>query len=284
LGINDYSIKVNHRGVLSGIAEAIGAKENEMALFVAIDKLDKIGEENVRTELQSKGFSKEGLDKLFVILNTKGSNKSKLDELRSIFNTGEAGSKGIKDLTEVFSLTELSGGKLDHVDFDIALARGLSYYTGCIFEVKVNNVTIGSVSGGGRYDNLTKAFGDKDNLSGVGFSFGVDRLYDVLDELKLFPEGTTSSSRVLVCHFDQQGLAYGLGVVNRLRGAGVASEIYPDVSKIKKQLDYANRKNIPNCIIIGSEEIESGILTFKDMVKGTQEKLSVSDLLIKLKD
>jgi histidyl-tRNA synthetase len=283
LGIQDFSIKINHRGVLTGIAEAIGAKGNETALFVAIDKLDKIGEEKVREELRTKGFTNDSLNKLFEILNTKGSNIEKISSLRTQFTSSESGKVGIDDLDQVFSLVSAAGGKLDQVEFDISLARGLSYYTGCIFEVKIHNAGIGSVSGGGRYDNLTKAFGDKENVPGVGFSFGVDRIFDAMESLQLFPQGTTSSSQVLVCHFDQEGLTYGLRVLSKLREAGVASEIYPDVSKIKKQLDYANKKNIAFCVIIGSEEIQSGVLTLKDMIKGEQLKLEIAELVTKVK-
>ena len=282
LGITDFSIKINHRGVLAGLADVIGAKGNETALFVAIDKLDKIGEDGVRTELVSKGFDESSISLLFSILSAKGDNASKLEFLSQKFSASDAGKQGLTDLNSVFSLVKSYGGSLDHVEFDIALARGLSYYTGCIFEVKIHNVSIGSVSGGGRYDNLTKAFGDKDNLSGVGFSFGVDRLYDAMEQLKLFPEGTTASSKVLLCHFDQEGLTYGLGVLTKLRGAGIAAEIYPDITKIKKQLDYANKKNIPFCVIIGSEEIQSGELTIKDMTRGEQEKLNVEAMISKL--
>jgi histidyl-tRNA synthetase len=283
LGINDYSIKINHRGILAGLAEAIGSKGNETALFVAIDKLDKIGEEGVKTELRTKGFSEDSLVRLFEILNTSGSNTQKIDQLATHFSTSETGAKGLKDLASVFALVTSCQNSLDHVEFDIALARGLSYYTGCIFEVKINNVAIGSVSGGGRYDNLTKAFGDKDNLPGVGFSFGVDRIYDAMEQLNLFPEKATVSSKVLVCHFDQDGLTYGLSVLTKLRAAGIASEIYPDVSKIKKQLDFANKKGIPCCIVIGSDEIQSGELTLKDMARGEQEKLNIDKLVQKLK-
>jgi histidyl-tRNA synthetase len=171
----------------------------------------------------------------------------------------------------------------DHVEFDIALARGLSYYTGCIFEVKINNVAIGSVSGGGRYDNLTQAFGDKENLSGVGFSFGVDRLYDAMEELKVFPKDTQVSSKVLICHFDEESMRYGLGILTNLRANGIASEIYPDVTKLKKQLDFANKKGIPFTIVIGSEEMKTGLLPCKDMDRGEQEKLMIEQIVQKLK-
>jgi histidyl-tRNA synthetase len=170
LGIRDYSIKINHRGILNGIADVIGAKGNETPMFVAIDKLDKIGEEKVKEELRTKNFSEESLTALFQVLHAKGSNTNKLAFLAGKFETTAAGQKGLRDLKEVFGVLENYGSDDKNVEFDVSLARGLSYYTGCIFEVKINNVSIGSVSGGGRYDNLTQAFGDKENLSGVGFS------------------------------------------------------------------------------------------------------------------
>jgi histidyl-tRNA synthetase len=281
LGLTDYSIKINHRGILSGIAELVGTKENETALFVAIDKLDKIGEEKVREELYTKGFEEAHLDTLFRILNFTGTTVQKLEFLSPQFNSA-TGKKGIDDLRDVLSLLDQYGSNDAHVEFDIALARGLSYYTGCIFEVKVNNVSIGSVSGGGRYDNLTKAFGDKENLSGVGFSFGVDRLYDVLEELNLFPKESQVSSKVFICHFDEESFRHGLRVLSKLRAEGIAAEIYPDQSKIKKQLDYANKKLIPFTLVIGSDEIKSGILPLKNMETGEQEKLALDQILKKL--
>ena len=283
LGIKDYTIKINHRDILSGIAESIGAKENETSLFVAIDKLDKIGEEKVKEELRPKGFTDKNLQDLFDILNIKGSTSSKIFSLTSKFTKNESGRKGLGDLQEILELLKSYGSNDDHVEFDIALARGLSYYTGCIFEVKINNVAIGSVSGGGRYDNLTQAFGDKENLSGVGFSFGVDRLYDAMEELKIFPKDTLISSKVLICHFDEENMRYGLGVLTKLRANGIASEIYPDVTKLKKQLDFANKKEIPFTLVIGSEEMKSGLLSLKDMGRGEQEKLSIDQIVEKLK-
>jgi histidyl-tRNA synthetase len=283
LGIQDYSIKINHRGILNGIADVIGAKGNETPMFVAIDKLDKIGEEKVKEELRTKNFPEESLTNLFHILNAKGSNTNKLAFLAGKFETTSAGQKGLRDLKEVFGLLETYGSNDKNVEFDVTLARGLSYYTGCIFEVKISNVSIGSVSGGGRYDNLTQAFGDKENLSGVGFSFGVDRLYDAMEELNLFPKDAQVSSKVLICHFDDASLKYGLGVLSKLRAAGIASEIYPDLAKLKKQLDFANKKMIPYTIVIGSDEVNSGSLAFKDMGTGEQVKLTSDQIIQKIK-
>ena len=283
LAISDYTIKVNHRGVLNGIAEVIGAVGKETALFVAIDKLDKIGEENVRQELAAKDFPGKSLDELFKLLNVNGSTAAKINALKDKFKSSNSGSKGLQDLETVLQLVKASGSDEKHIDFDIPLARGLSYYTGCIFEVKINNVAIGSVSGGGRYDNLTEAFGDKEKLSGVGFSFGVDRIYDAMEELKLFPKKAQISSRALVCHFDQESFEYGLRVLSSLREKDISCEIYPDISKIKKQLDYANKKQIPFAIVIGSEEMTSGRIALKNLDTGEQEKFYLEQIIEHLK-
>jgi histidyl-tRNA synthetase len=281
LAISDFTIKINHRGVLSGLAEIIGAKGNETSLFVAIDKLDKIGEEKVREELAAKEFAAASLNILFSALNLKGQNVEKISALQEQFTASDAGKKGLSDLTETFRIVQRAGGDLSHVEFDIALARGLSYYTGCIFEVKINNVSIGSVSGGGRYDNLTQAFGDKENLSGVGFSFGVDRIFDAMEELQLFPKDSLISSKILCCHFDQESLDYALKTASQLRSHDISCEVYPDLTKIKKQLEYANKKSIPFALIIGSEEVSSGLLTLKNLETGEQQKAPV-DHIIKL--
>lgn len=283
LGITDYTIKINHRDILNGVAGVFGASGKEIALFVAIDKLDKIGEVKVKEELLAKGFSQKSLDQLFKILNTRGTTAEKVKFLKENFKNTEAGNKGVTDLERVLQLLKELGSDDSNVELDIPLARGLSYYTGCIFEVKINNVSIGSVSGGGRYDNLTQAFGDKENLSGVGFSFGVDRIYDAMEELKLFPEKGQISSRALVCHFDQPSFDYGLRVLTSLRTADIASEIYPDVSKIKKQLDYANKKQIPYALVIGSEEVSSGLIAFKNLETGEQEKFYLDQIIQQLK-
>lgn len=281
LGISDYTIKINHRGILSGLAELCEAKEKETSLFVAIDKLDKIGEEKVKDELRERGFADASLTSLFEVLNFKGNTSEKIDFLRNKFEAIEIGKKGISDFKEVLNL--LAGYSADdsHVEFDIALARGLSYYTGCIFEVKINNVSIGSVSGGGRYDNLTGVFG-LPGVSGVGFSFGVDRLYDAMEELALFPQEAQVSTKVLIAYFDDESKRYGLNVINQLREKGIASEIYPDGVKIQKQLDYANKKMIPFTIVIGSEEIKTGVLAFKNMKTGEQRKLTIEGIINEL--
>ncbi|GCC49936.1 histidine--tRNA ligase [Chryseotalea sanaruensis] len=278
LGIADFTIKINHRGVLKGIADSIKAEGKETALYVAIDKLDKIGQEGVSKELTEAGFTSDNIDLLFKLLSTSGSNEEKRLALAALFNS-DSGQKGLNDLKEVFNLLEEADSNQNNLEFDIALARGLSYYTGCIFEVKINNVAIGSVSGGGRYDNLTQSFGDKENLSGVGISFGVDRIYDVMEELQLFPKETQRSSTVLICHFDKESMRYSLKLLTQLRAKGIAAELYPDEAKIKKQLDYANKKMIPYVMVIGEEERNSGLLAFKNMEAGTQEKLAIEQII-----
>ncbi len=287
LGILDYTIKINHRAILSGLAELTGS-QNESSLFVAIDKLDKIGEEKVKEELRSRGFEDKGINAVFSILNFKGTTEEKINFLTTQFSNSEKGKKGLTDLQQVLQLLQnySSTGSTNanaHVEFDISLARGLSYYTGCIFEVKINNVAIGSVSGGGRYDNLTGVFGLPD-VSGVGISFGVDRLYDAMEELKAFPEEARISSKVMIAHFDESTFHYSLGVARQLRSQGIATEVYPDQAKLKKQLDYANKKMIPFVLVIGSDEQKSGLLTLKDMQKGEQQQLAIEAIAALLKN
>ena len=279
LGLNEFSIKVNHRGILAGLAEIAEAKGNETPLFVAMDKLDKIGEEKVKEELVGKGFKEGSIARIFDILNLKGSNLEKIEFLKNRLAHSENGAKGVQDIKSIIELLSKFDLAAEAIDLDIALARGLTYYTGAIFEVKVNNVAIGSVGGGGRYDNLTGVFG-LPGVSGVGFSFGVDRLYDVMDELGLFPDDTAHSTKVLIVHFDPEAMAYGLKALKELRREGVATELYPDPAKLKKQLDYANKKKIPYVIVIGPDEMESGALTFKDMKTGEQQLLTLDEILI----
>lgn len=278
LKIDNYTIKINHRGILSGLAEVTESRQHETSLFIAMDKLDKIGEEKVREELLSRNIGEKSVSLLFEILNFKGSNTQKTELLTRHFTSSEIGKKGIADLKEMLTLVNYSGISQDQIEFDISLARGLSYYTGTIFEVKINNVSIGSVSGGGRYDNLTGVFG-MPGVSGTGISFGVDRLYDAMEELGLFPKETRISSKILVTTMDEESLRHGLNVVQSLRAKGIAAEIYPDPAKLKKQLEYANKKMIPFVIVIGSEEVASGLLTLKNMETGEQEKLTLEQIL-----
>ncbi|MBX7124283.1 MAG: histidine--tRNA ligase [Cyclobacteriaceae bacterium] len=279
LGITDYSIKINHRGVLGGLADLAGAGDQQTSLFVAIDKLDKIGEEKVKEELVARGFSPNSLTPVFQLLNAQGTTADKLALLDGTFSQSAAGQKGIAELRQMLDLLRAYGASEDHVEFDVALARGLSYYTGCIFEVKIHNVAIGSVCGGGRYDNLTAVFDGKEKSSGVGISFGIDRIYDAMEELQLFPARTQISTKVLIAHFDAASHSYGLGVLRALREAGIASEIYPDESKLKKQLEYADRKLIPYTIVIGPDEVRTGQLTLKVMGTGEQQALPITDII-----
>ena len=280
LGISDYSIKLNHRGILAGLASAMHASGKEGTLFVAIDKLDKIGEEAVRAELTERGFDTKAIDQLFHTLALKGSNQEKLDMLNKSF----ADSPGVKDVRAVLQLLSSYGDDEKNVEFDISLARGLSYYTGCIFEVKVHGVAIGSVSGGGRYDNLTAIFDAREKSSGVGISFGVDRIYDVMDTLNLFPERAQATSDVLTCHLDEASSHYAIRVAATLRNHGISAEVYPDPAKLKKQLEYADKKKTRFVVVIGEDEMRSGQLTVKEMKTGTQEKMKLDELIRRISD
>ena len=281
LGLTQYSIKINNRKILTGIAEAIGADGKEGPLCVAIDKLDKIGWEKVQEELQQRGFENDSLDRLAPLVNLKEGVIARMEVLNGFLKNSPTGLQGLQELEEVFGLLERMGTNLDHVDFDPMLARGLSYYTGAIFEVKVHGVSIGSVSGGGRYDNLTGVFG-LPGVPGVGFSFGVDRLYDVLEELNLFPIDRMEGTQLLLAHFDQAGFDYALKCLPILRDAGIRTELYPEVCKLKKQLEYASKKDLPFVGICGDEEIASQTLAVKALDTGTQETLTLKDLIAKL--
>lgn len=282
-GLDDYTIKINNRKILSGVAEIIGAVGKEQDLCVSIDKLDKIGWDKVAEELDQKGFSSSSIGRLKPIVDQPKENvRGLLGSYADLMKDSPQGSKGVAELQEVLHLLEGFNADLDFIQFDPMLARGLSYYTGAIFEVKVNNVSIGSISGGGRYDNLTGVFGVP-GISGVGFSFGVDRIYDVLEELELFKNITEAPVDVLVAHFGEEERAYGLSIVSALRLAGISAEIYPDIAKIKKQIAYADKKNIRQVVIIGSEEMASGQLTVKDLRSGGQRMVLKTELATALK-
>jgi histidyl-tRNA synthetase len=278
LGLPDFTIKINNRKILSGIAELVGAPGQEGPLCVAIDKLDKIGKEGVVKELAERGFSGDSITSLNPIFDMNGSFQQKLAQLRTLFANSEIGQKGLEELETVWQLVEGFGTTPPNLEFDITLARGLSYYTGAIFEVKANNVQMGSISGGGRYDNLTGSFGLK-GVSGVGISFGVDRIYDVMEELQLFPQNTVTTTRVLFTNFDQAAQTYSLPLLKQVRQAGINSEMYPDAAKLKKQLDYANSKGIPFVVLVGSQEMETGNLTIKNMETGEQKALSIEEII-----
>ncbi|MEX8547612.1 MAG: histidine--tRNA ligase [Mucilaginibacter sp.] len=281
-GLKDFTIKINNRKILSGIAEIIGKPELIVDMTVAIDKLDKIGMEGVNKELLERGFTEDDLLKLTPVILLEGNNETKLTALKEVLQTSEIGLKGIEELNAVFTYLKNCTIKTAKLELDITLARGLNYYTGAIFEVKTNEVAMGSIGGGGRYDDLTGMFDPKQKLTGAGISFGADRIYDVLEELKLFPEDATQGTQVLICCFDKEFENYGFRLVNQLRQQEIRAELYPPGAKIKKQLDYANNKKIPFTIVIGSEEMQSGLLAFKNMQTGEQQKLSVDLILADL--
>jgi len=278
LGVTDFTLKVNNRKILAGIAEAIGRPGEESTLAVAIDKLDKIGQEKVIDELRERGFTDENITALQPLFTINGLPADVLASLRTWLAQSALAQQGIAELDETLQLADGLGLADPRVEIDVTLARGLSYYTGAIFEVKANGVSIGSVSGGGRYDNLTGTFG-MPGLSGVGISFGVDRIYDVMDELQLFPASAGQGTQVLLACFDAQGRALALPLLSQLRAANVPAELYPDLAKVKKQLDYANQKQIPYVVLIGSDEVQSGLLTVKNMVSGGQQKLSAQAII-----
>ncbi len=287
LGITSFTLKINNRKILAGIAEAIGMPGQEAALSVAIDKLDKIGQEKVMDELRERGFPADALTRLQPLFAHQPDSGvvATLEQLRHWLAASETALAGLAELQQTLTLVQQYGlsDEALKVEIDPTLARGLSYYTGAIFEVKANShdgvpVSIGSVSGGGRYDNLTGAFG-MPGLSGVGISFGVDRIYDVMDELNLFPAGAGQATRVLIVPFDEPARAVALPLLRRFREADVAAEMYPDLTKVKKMLDYANAKSIPFVILIGSEEVQTGLLSLKNMITGEQQKLPAEAVL-----
>lgn len=276
------AIKINNRKVLTGIAEIIGAADKIVDITVAIDKIDKIGIDNVNAELREKGLSEEAVSRLQPLLTMPGSNAEKLEALGSLLSESETGLKGVEELRTVIDGFDSLGHNCG-IDLDVSLARGLNYYTGTIIEVKALDVQIGSITGGGRYDNLTGVFG-MPGLSGVGISFGADRIYDVLNQLNLYPESITRSVKVLFVNFGEKESLAAARIVKSLREEGVAAELYPDCSKMKKQMGYADSAMIPYVAIIGESELEEGMVNLKDMGAGTQEKLTPEDLIEKLKN
>ncbi|MBQ8867429.1 MAG: histidine--tRNA ligase [Bacteroidaceae bacterium] len=270
-------IKINNRKILSGIAEIIGEADKIVDITVAIDKLDKIGLDNVNAELASKGISQEAIDKLQPIILLNGTNEEKLATLKKELSASEVGLKGVEESEFILSTLATLGLK-NEVELDLTLARGLNYYTGAIFEVKALDVQIGSITGGGRYDNLTGIFG-MPGISGVGISFGADRIFDVLNQLDLYPKEAVTGTRVLFVNFGDKEVAYCLPLLARLRAAGVSVEIYPDSSKMKKQMAYANAKNVPFVAIVGENEMLEGKVMLKNMTTGEQHLLTADELL-----
>lgn len=275
LGLN-VLVKINNRKVLSGLAEICGAADKVVDITVAIDKLDKIGLDAVKEEMMEKGLSAEAVAKLEPVLLLSGSNSEKLATMRTLMAGSPTGLKGLDELEELFGYIASAGVGVE-CQLDLSLARGLNYYTGAIFEVKSLDWEIGSISGGGRYDNLTGIFGLPD-MSGVGISFGADRIYDVLKGLGKFPEGLGSSSRLLFANMGAEELKYVLPVASALRDAGVAVEIYPDAAKLKKQFDYADHKGIPFLSINGGNEVEAGVIQIKNLSSGEQKSFNINDI------
>lgn len=283
LGLKNFTIKINNRKILAGIAELIGKPELIVDLTVAIDKLDKIGLSGVIAELKNKGFNDGDINLIEPIILLKGSNDEKLSLLSEVLKNTEIGLLGIKEIRTLLTYVGNFNIETAHIEVDITLARGLNYYTGCIFEVKSNEVEMGSIGGGGRYDDLTRMFGLK-GLTGVGISFGADRIYDVLDELNVFPANLNQSTQVLICVFGEEEEKYSLKLLQQLRAENISTEIMPFNIKIKKQMQYANDKNIPFTIIVGSTELESQAFTLKNMHTGEQNLFNAEALIKEIKE
>ncbi|MFV0539702.1 MAG: histidine--tRNA ligase [Aestuariibaculum sp.] len=283
LKLEGTTIKINNRKILSGIAEVIGASDKLIDFTVALDKLDKIGEEKVKEEMLSKGISQSGIDKLQPLFSVSGSFESQIDTLKTILSTSNEGQKGIEELAFINNAISVLGLETATLQLDVTLARGLNYYTGAIFEVAApKSIKIGSIGGGGRYDDLTGIFGLK-NVSGVGISFGLDRIYLVLEELNLFPETVAKSVEALFINFGEKEALFSLEAIKQLRSKGIHAELYPDASKMKKQMNYANKRNIPFVVLVGEEEMKSETYTLKNMISGNQEKVSVLELVSTVK-
>ncbi len=279
-GVN-VCIKINNRKILSGIAEIIGEADKITDITVAIDKLDKIGLDNVNAELASKGISEENIQKLQPILLLNGTNEEKLNKLKTVLNSSEVGLKGLEEIEIILGYLKNLTLKAE-LELDLTLARGLNYYTGAILEVKAKDVQIGSISGGGRYDNLTGVFG-LNGISGVGISFGADRIYDVLTQLNLYPENSLNSTKVMFVNFGEKETIYCLPIIKELRANGINTEIFPDNTKIGKQMNYANNKGIEFVVLAGENEIAENKVCLKNMKTGEQETILATELLAKVK-
>jgi len=282
LKLPSFTIKMNNRKILSGIAEVSGETERLVDITVAIDKLDKIGEEGVVKELQEKGISATAIEKIRPLFSFSGSNEEKVAKMTDFLAQSEIGLKGIEELQFVFDQVNALGLIKAELEFDITLARGLNYYTGAIFEVKANGVKMGSICGGGRYDDLTGLFGMK-GMSGVGISFGADRIYDVLTELELFPKETDQGLTLLFANFGQSEQSVCMKYVHKLRANDVDCEIYPTSSKMQKQMKYANDRNVSYVALVGENELNAGTILLKDMVSGEQIEMNIDEVIVKLK-
>lgn len=279
LKLDGVTIKINNRKILSGIAEVIGASDKLIDFTVALDKLDKIGETKVKEEMLVKGIPQSGIDKLQPLFTLTGDFENKIESLKSILSTSQEGQKGIEELTFINTAIAQLGLKTATLQLDVTLARGLNYYTGAIFEVSApKNVKMGSIGGGGRYDDLTGIFGMKD-VSGVGISFGLDRIYLVLEELHLFPKTVNKNIEVLFINFGDNEALFSLKAIKELRAHGINAELYPDAAKMKKQMNHANKRAIPFVVLVGEEEVNSNMFTLKNMISGTQDKITLSKLI-----
>lgn len=275
-------IKVNNRKILSGIAEMIGQADKIVDITVAMDKLDKIGLAGVNAELAGAGVPAEAIEKLQPIIELRGTNEEKLATMKEVLKDSETGLKGVEELEWILHTLKVSAGVLkNEVELDLTLARGLNYYTGAIFEVKALDVEIGSITGGGRYDNLTGIFGMPE-LSGVGFSFGADRIFDVLNQLNLYPKEAVETTKVLFVNFGEKEMQFCMGAAAQLRAAGVSVEIYPDSVKMKKQMSYANAKAIPFVAIVGETELAEGKVNVKNMMTGEQSLMTAEEMVKQL--
>ena len=274
-------LKINNRKILSGIAEVIGESDKLVDITVAIDKLDKIGVENVNAELREKGVSEAGIEKLQPIINMTGSNDDKLNVIADVLKSSEIGLKGVEELRTILRYVKMLNVATE-VEIDLTLARGLNYYTGAIFEVKAKDVVIGSITGGGRYDNLTGVFG-LDGMSGVGISFGADRIYDVLNQLDLYPQELLASTQILFATFGENEFNYALNLLKEVRDNGISAEIYPEPVKMKKQMSYADNKSIPYVAIVGETEMTENKVMLKNMVTGEQQLVGVAEVVSILK-
>ena len=274
------AIKINNRKILTGIAEVIGAADKIVDITVAIDKLDKIGLDKVNEELAAGGLSPEQIQTLQPIIALSGSNADKLDTMRQVLASSEVGLKGCEEVE--FVLNRLGDDLTNVIELDLTLARGLNYYTGCIFEVKALDVEIGSITGGGRYDNLTGIFG-LPGLSGVGISFGADRIYDVLNQLELYPADTASGVDLLFINFGEAEAACCLRMAQQTRAAGISTEVFPDAAKMKKQMNYANTRNIPFVALVGESEMAAGTIALKDMTTGEQTTCTLDEVIARIK-
>lgn len=276
-------IKINNRKILMGIAELAGVADRMMEMTIAIDKLDKVGEDGVVKELGERGFSQEAVQTIRGLFGLSGTNKEKLDQLAALLSASEAGIRGIEELRFVIDRAQIIGLKGCDLELDITLARGLNYYTGAIFEVKAKDVQMGSICGGGRYDDLTGIFGLK-GVSGVGISFGADRIYDVMSELEVFPLHAMQSTKLLFANFGEKEEVHCMRLVRAVRDAGINAEIYPESAKMKKQFKYADDKQIEYVAIVGEEELQTGTISLKHMQSGEQTKVSIEQLIAKLHD